>query len=159
MSRSAFSHDLPALKREIERLSSLDLDALRTAWRIMFKRHGKGLSRSILLRTMAWRIQEQAFGGHDAATLKALARYTKKPCGCAARKLRTFQPGTVLVREYRGTRHLVTAVIGGFVWRGQTYPSLTQIAFLITGTKWSGPRFFGVHDTPRKAGPEPQGAR
>ncbi len=144
MSRSPFSHDLPALKREIDRLSSLDLDSLQTAWRIMFKRHGRGLSRSILLRTMAWKIQEQAFGGHDAATLKALARYAKKPCGVAAQKLVTFPPGTVLVREFRGTRHLVTAVLGGFVWREQTYPSLSKIARIITGTQWSGPRFFGV---------------
>jgi hypothetical protein len=75
-----YSNDVSALKRGIKRLSSLDLDALQKTWRIMFKRHGKGLSRSILLRTMAWKIQEEAFGRHDAASLKALVRYAKRPC-------------------------------------------------------------------------------
>jgi hypothetical protein len=148
MSRSPYSHDFPALNREIERLSSLDVNSLRIAWRLMFKRPGKGLSRSILLRTMAWKIQEQAFGGHDAVTLKALARYGHIRSGASAEKLCMLQPGTVLVREYHGARHLVTAVIGGYVWRDQTYPSLSRIACIITGKHWSGPRFFGVTERP-----------
>ena len=59
---------------------------------------------------------------------------------------RRFKPGTVLVREYGGERHTVTIVPDGYVWCGTTYPSLSTIARAITGTTWSGPRFFGVRN-------------
>ena len=75
----------------------------------MFKRNGKGLSRDILLRRMAWEIQERAFGAYDSVTVKALARYTKEP-GDAAQLKRHSQWGTVLVREHQGTSYTVTAL-------------------------------------------------
>ena len=62
----------------------------------------------------------------------------------AADRPRRLKPGTVLVREYQGERHTVTVVPDGFLWRDSTYKSLTTIARAITGTAWSGPRFFGV---------------
>jgi Protein of unknown function (DUF2924) len=58
---------------------------------------------------------------------------------------RRLKPGTVLVREYQGERHTVTVVPGGYVWREATYASLSTIARAITGTAWSGPRFFGIN--------------
>ena len=60
-------------------------------------------------------------------------------------------PGTVLVREWNRRSHRVMVVAGGFAWNGQTYDSLTKIAFAITGTRWNGPRFFGLRDKQAKS--------
>ena len=57
---------------------------------------------------------------------------------------RRLKPGTVLLREYQGERHTVTVVPNGYLWRETTYASLSTIARAITGTAWSGPRFFGL---------------
>lgn len=63
-----------------------------------------------------------------------------------------IQPGTILSRDWNGRMHRVTARAEGFAWNGKTYPSLSKIAFAITGTRWNGPRFFGLRDKPtRKA--------
>ena len=102
----------------------------------------KGLGRSLLLKAIACRIQENAFGGYDKATLRILKAY-----GCnrpSDERHQWLKAGTVLVREYRGIRHAVTIVPEGYVWRENTYPSLTLISQLITGIKWNGPRFFGL---------------
>jgi hypothetical protein len=69
--------------------------------------------------------------------LQNLARHQDPP-------RRQLKPGTVLVREYQGRRHTVTTVRDGFEWQGTTYPSLSAIARAITGTSWSGPRFFAL---------------
>jgi hypothetical protein len=69
--------------------------------------------------------------------LQSLARHQRRP-------RRQLKPGTVLVREYQGRRHIVTTVRDGFDWQGTTYPSLSAIARAITGTAWSGPRFFAL---------------
>jgi hypothetical protein len=91
---------------------------------------------------IAYRIQEEAFGGLDRETAKLLDRLARgeKP-NELNRRLKT---GTVLVREYKGERHTVTVVPDGFLWRDTTCSSLSIIAQAITGTKWNGPRFFGL---------------
>ena len=92
---------------------------------------------------IAWRIQEKFYGGHDKATIKLLDGLVRGE----AEKLEAgprLKPGTVLMREHRGVRHTVTVVPDGFVWQGQTFPSLTTVARAITGTAWNGPRFFGL---------------
>jgi hypothetical protein len=81
---------------------------------------------------IAWRLQERAFGGLDRESLRR---------GSPRRRLK---PGTVLVRDYQGQRHTVTVVPNGFDWQGTTYSSLSAIARAITGTAWSGPRFFAL---------------
>jgi DUF2924 family protein len=89
---------------------------------------------------IAWRIQEQAFGGLDRESLRfleGLARHGGSP-------RRHLKPGTVLVRDYQGQRHTVTVAPDGFDWQGTTYASLSAIARAITGTAWSGPRFFAL---------------
>ena len=98
---------------------------------------------------IARHIQERAFGGLDRDSrtfLDGLARQ------CGGSPGRQFKPGTVLVREYRGERHTVTVAREGFDWQGTTYPSLSAIARAITGTAWSGPRFFAL----RGAGTNPK---
>jgi hypothetical protein len=106
------------------------------------------LTKDLLVRIMAYRMQEEAFGGLDRATRKLLDGMARgeRPDPDAKRRLKA---GTVLVRDYQGDRHTVTVVTDGFVWRGTTYASLSTIARAITGTAWGGPRFFGLRSPDR----------
>jgi hypothetical protein len=134
-----------AIAAEIDRIRLLRLDAMRRQWRLAFGRvPPAGLGRDLLGRMIAAHLQERAFGGLDCDSLRfleSLARHQHPP-------RRQLKPGTVLVREYQGRRHTVTTVRDGFDWQGTTYPSLSAIARAITGTAWSGPRFFAL----RRAG-------
>ena len=107
-----------AVEAEIARLRSLALDALRRRWRAVFGRTPPaGLSKDLLGRMIAWRMQEQAFGGLDRESLmflEGLARHGGSP-------RRQLKPGTVLVRDYQGQRHTVTVAADGFNWQGATY--------------------------------------
>ncbi len=135
------SSDREAIEAEIDRIRSLGLDDLRTLWRTTFRSSPpKGFTKDLVARFICWHIQEQAFGGLDPQTAKVLEGYApnKKPPD------RRLKAGTVLVREYQGERHTVTVVLGGYVWRENTYASLSTIARAITGTTWNGPRFFGL---------------
>ena len=136
---------LEAITAEISRLSRLLLSELRAAWRAEFRREPpKGLWRDLLLRTLAWRIQEKAFGGHDKATLRLLESYGQKRAG--DQRCQRLKPGTVLVREFGGKHHTVRIVPEGFMWQEKAYSSLSAIAKIITGTNWNGPRFFGLRE-------------
>ena len=130
-----------AIAAEVDRIRFLRLDALRRQWRLVFGRVPPAvLSKDLLGRMIAARLQERAFGGLDRDSLRflqSLARHERPP-------RRQLKPGTVLVREYQGRRHIVTTVRDGFDWQGTTYPSLSAIARAITGTAWSGPRFFAL---------------
>ena len=147
-----------AIAAEIERLSGLPLKGLKAAWATEFRRDPpKGLWRDLRLRTLAWRIQEKAFGGHDRATLRLLEAYGQKKAGDA--RCQRLKAGTVLVRDFGGIRHTVTIVPEGFVWQEKTYSSLTAIARFITGSNWNGPRFFGLREgEDKKAGQQQERA-
>jgi Protein of unknown function (DUF2924) len=133
--------DPAAIEAEIARIRSLPLDALRRCWRGMFGRTPPAaLSKDLLGRMLACRLQEQAFGSLDRESLRFLDGLARH--GGAAR--RQLKPGTVLVRDYHGQRHTVTVAADGFNWQGTTYASLSAIARAITGTAWSGPRFFAL---------------
>src|SRR5713101_4935444 len=139
------SADPAAIEAEIDHIRSLGLGELRTRWRDTFGRTPPaGLTKDILARMIAWRIQEQAFGGIDRQTLKLLHDLARGKNSGLEGRLRRLQAGTVLVREYRRERHTVTVVPDGFHWQGSTYGSLSTIAQEITGTNWNGPRFFGL---------------
>jgi Protein of unknown function (DUF2924) len=130
-----------AIEAEIAHLRSLALDALRRRWRAVFGRTPPaGLSKNLLGRMLAWRLQEQVFGGLDRESLSFLEGLARR-AGSPGRRLK---PGTVLVRDYHGQRHTVTVAEDGFEWQGTTYASLSAIARAITGTAWSGPRFFAL---------------
>jgi hypothetical protein len=147
--------DPAAIAAEIDRLRSCAPDALRRRWRVMFGRTPPAaLSKDLLARMIACRMQELAFGGLDRESLTfldALARRT----GPRRRQLKV---GTVLVRDYQGERHTVTVTREGFDWQGTTYPSLSAIARAITGTAWSGPRFFAVRGASNGAKPKSKSA-
>ena len=143
MARRSF--DREAIEAEIDRVRSLGLDELRTLWRTTLRSSPPpALTKDLVARFICWHIQEQALGGLDPDTAKLLDSLARgdKPGADGPRRLK---PGTVLVREYQGERHTVTVVPGGYVWREATYPSLSTIARAITGTAWSGPRFFGIN--------------
>jgi hypothetical protein len=135
--------DAAAIEAEVDQVRSLGIDALRRRWRMMFGAvPPPGLTKDIIARMIAYRIQEDAFGGLDAKTARLLDRMARgeKP----SELNRRLKPGTVLIREYNGERHTVTVAPDGFVWQDATYTSLSVIAKTITGTAWNGPRFFGL---------------
>jgi hypothetical protein len=133
--------DPAAIEAAIAGIPLLALDALRRRWRAVFGRIPPDvLNKDMLGRMIACRLQERAFGGLDRESrsfLDSLARHGGSP----RRQLKT---GTVLVRDYQGQRHTVTVAPDGFDWQGTTYASLSAIARAITGTAWSGPRFFAL---------------
>ncbi len=145
--------DPAAIEAEVEQIRALGVDALRKRWCGTFGRiPPKGLTKDIMGRMIAYRIQEEAFGGLDRETKKLLDRLAKgeKPNELSRR----LKAGTVLVREYQGERHTVTVVADGFLWQDKTCASLSSIAQAITGTNWNGPRFFGLR-MPGEQKPEP----
>ena len=134
--------DPAAIEAEVDHIRSLGIVALRGRWRLMFgATPPPGLTKDIMARMIAYRIQEEAFGGLDRETIKLLDRLARGKPDELSRRLKA---GTVLVREYQGERHTVTVVPDGFVWQDATYSSLSTIARAITGTAWNGPRFFGL---------------
>ena len=140
----------------IAQLRDLDLKGLRVRWRNAFgKPAPEHLTRYLLFRVIAYRLQANRFGDLDAETLKVLkqaARQEGPPSAVSKNLARLDQrrfappPGTVLVREWDRKSHRVMVMPDGFAWNGETFDSLSEIAFAITGTKWNGPRFFGLRD-------------
>ncbi|MDG2243727.1 MAG: DUF2924 domain-containing protein [Rhodospirillaceae bacterium] len=109
----------------------------------------KGLSRRLLAYALTYRIQEKAYGGLRAKEVRMLERLAspeldKKERQPAQPQRKIAGPGTRLVREWHGETHFVDVLDDGCIYKGATYRSLSEIARLITGTRWSGPRFFGL---------------
>ncbi len=113
------------------------------------KTHGhpppKGIKRSLLERSRAYQLQAKTFGKlkiSTAKTLFAIANGQEVKSGPSDR--RNVNPGIHLIREWHGVTHRVEVTVTGFDWNGQSYASLSAVAFAITGARWSGPRFFGL---------------
>jgi hypothetical protein len=105
------------------------------------------ISRELLTRALAYRIQERALGGLKPATRRLLAQLGEGDSLCHFAKRASGQKagaGTVLVREWRGASHRVIVLDEAVVYQGQRYRSLSEVARLITGNRWSGPLFFGL---------------
>jgi hypothetical protein len=138
------------LEDEIARLRDLDLSGLRARWHSVFRRKAPDhLPRHLLYRMIAYRLQAERLGDLDRDTQRLLHRVaagSRKGDGLPEPGYRRhgFQPGTALVREWDGRSQRVIVLDEGFAWNGTTYRSLTEVAFAITGTRWSGPRFFGL---------------
>jgi hypothetical protein len=139
------------LEAEIERIRSLPIDEVRALWRRTFKSPPpSALGKDMLGRMISYHIQEKALGGLSRASLRLLDAFERgKPVIETAH--RRLKPGTVLVREHQGERHSVVVASDGFVWREETYASLSIVARLITGTNWNGPKFFGMRLSGGKA--------
>lgn len=136
-----------AIVAEIESLAGLGVDRLREIWHRRFRAPVPTIqSADILRRLIAWKIQVEAYGGLDDETkreLRRLQRLQAKGQSLAPAAPRP-KAGTVLVREWRGVEHRVLVLDQGFEHQERRYQSLSEVARAITGTRWSGPRFFGL---------------
>ena len=146
-----------ALANEIAHLRGLDLDGLRARWRSLTGRAAPAhVPRTLLLQVLAYRVQAAALGDLDPVTARLLDQIAS--AGSSARAEVPvpdrigIRPGTVLIREWDGRAERVTVLADGFAWNGTTYQSLSQVARAITGTRWNGPRFFGLRDKKDRAG-------
>ena len=153
--RSSRAPTKTSIEDEIAHLRGLDLGGLRARWRSVFQRSAPAhLTRHLLFAVIAYRIQADRFGDLDHETRQVLDRTVAKEAGpVTSARLASFDqkrteltPGTVLVREWDRQSQRVMVMADGFAWNGQTYDSLSKVAFAITGTKWNGPRFFGLRD-------------
>ena len=137
-----------ALVREIEELQEATSANLKERWRALYGNEApRRISRDLLIRALAYRIQEKALGGLKPSTRRLLIKVAadasaRRPIEVAPEP--SIKPGTVLLREWHGTQHQVIVRENGIVFNGKRYKSLSQIAYRITGTKWSGPLFFGL---------------
>jgi hypothetical protein len=130
---------------EVAKLEGLGLEDLRAAWRERYGAPPTLRSPEILALMLAWRIQADRHGGLDPD----LRRSLRRPAPARNEGAPTPTAGTTLVREWQGAPHEVTVLVeGGFVYRGQLFRSLSQIARAITGSRWNGPRFFGLRSEP-----------
>lgn len=147
--------DLDGLECQLAALSEMGAPELRAEWCRLYRSHPPNLLRRDLLELgVAWKLQERVLGGLSAPTKRQLAELARtmatKSDLAPARKV-TLKPGARLVRAWGGETHEILVVEDGFVWRGKTWRSLSVIAREMTGTHWSGPRFFGLTSTPVKS--------
>ena len=132
-----------SIEREIAALQALDRSTLLQRWRSAFGHNAPPrLSRPVMEKAIAYEMQARAFGGLSARTIRALKAAAKPEALSVSR--RPLGRGARLVREWNGILHEVDVMDDGYLWRGQRHRSLSAIALAITGTKWSGPRFFGI---------------
>jgi Protein of unknown function (DUF2924) len=161
--RKGSSSTKRSVVHEIAHLRGLDLKGLRSRWQSVFGRVAPAhLTRHLVFAVIAYQLQADCFGDLDHATRQVLDRTAAKEAEPAmSARLASFDqkrteltPGTVLVREWDRQSQRVMVMADGFSWNGQTYDSLSKVAFAITGTKWNGPRFFGLRDKEDRAAME-----
>ena len=133
---------------EILALNDLSLLELRKRWQRLFNNPiPKGLSRDLIVRGIAYKIQERAFGGLSQSNkrkLRTLAKQLETDDRSGFDLGPTLKPGAKLIREWQAHTYTVIVLEDGFEFEGRRYGSLSMIAREITGVRWSGPRFFGL---------------
>jgi len=135
------------VEAEIAALQDLGIDALRDVWRTRWSAPPRVRSGEFLRRLIAERLQEEAFGRDDALQGRIGPLLSAQRRGRSLIPQRPkFKPGTLLVREHGGVRHRVEVTDDGFRWNGAVHKSLSGIAREITGTRWNGPKFFGLRE-------------
>jgi len=146
--RTEEGHPTPTLDKLIARLHGLGLKELRDVWREEMGGEAPPIrSPDFIRRLLAWKLQEHICGGLDLRTSRHLCalgdRYAKNP-DCSPSSVLDLKPGTVLGRRWQGVRHDVTVTREGFLYDGENFASLSEVARHITGSRWNGPRFFGL---------------
>ena len=133
------------LTERLHALTGMEVSALRDEWNRLYRNPPPArISRQLLELGIAWKLQEAALGGLSRAMQRQLGGSGDIATAEAPSRAIVIKPGARLVREWRGVTHDVLVVDGGYEWRGQRWTSLSMIAREITGTRWSGPRFFGL---------------
>lgn len=122
---------------ELDAIDRENLEQLRARWSKRWGPCPRLRSVALLRRIIAWRLQAEALGGHDAATRRLLR-------GGANGLEALLASGTVLTREWQGVTYRVEVADDGFIHDGRRWASLSEVARAITGTRWNGPRFFGL---------------
>ncbi len=146
----AGSEDAVAVK--LTALTVMDSDGLRREWRRLYRSHPpRHIRRDLLVLAIAWKLQEKIYGGLTAAEkrkLAGVAEELRKNGDLSESPAIRLKPGLRLVREWRGETHTVLVIEDGFEWNGERRRSLSAIARENTGTRWSGPLFFGLKPRP-----------
>jgi len=156
VTRTTKAVDAKRLAAELASLPRLDRGELLDRWRILYGcRAPSHISRPILIRAIAYRMQERVFGGLKPATRRLLQRVAEeaRAGGRITAAPRVLKPGTRLLREWQGVTHEVIVLEDGVLFRSKRHRSLSEVARAITGSRWSGPRFFGL----RAPATEPRG--
>ncbi|HEU0151431.1 MAG TPA: DUF2924 domain-containing protein [Bradyrhizobium sp.] len=142
-----------SVRDEVNALPDLDIKVLRQKWRSMMgKTAPPHIGKPLMVRILGYRIQAKAYGDlpkEVAAFLDKLGAGTpgqdnRAPLPILRVTPRSLSPGTLLTREWNGRTERVMVLADGFAWNGKTYDSLSSVARAITGTRWSGPAFFGL---------------
>ena len=131
-----------AVEQLIAEIGSLDLDSLRAFWRERYGAPPPLRSEPIMRQLLAWRVQAQELGGLDPKTRKALAR-----SGPVQTEGRHLSVGARLIRIWKGREVTVVVEEKGFRWDDELFPSLSAAATAIAGSRWNGPRFFGLRNS------------
>jgi Protein of unknown function (DUF2924) len=140
-----------AMPQRLARLKSCSITELKQQWRALYRSEApRRISRALLTRAVAYRIQEEVYGGLKPSTRKLLIRLASD-----ARAGRPLKPepaagapaGTVLMREWHGVTHEVRVLDRGVLYQRKRYRSLSEVARVITGAHWNGPQFFGLRGT------------
>jgi Protein of unknown function (DUF2924) len=139
---------------QLASLPSMGKDELSALWRELYQSPPpEQLRRQLTLRMLAYRIQEQAFRGLNPSArqrLRQMARALERDPAAEISDAPSFKPGTRLIRQWRDQTHVVTVREKGYEYQGSHYQSLSEVARLVTGTRWSGPLFFGLKSTPAR---------
>ena len=139
---------MASIEMDISALKNMDKRELHTQWqRHCLSQAPRYLSRDLLIRMIAYKIQERSHGGLKQSTkrkIRTLARQLEQQGNKSFNPGISLKPGAKLVREWQGRVHTVIVLEDGFDYNGKRYGSLSQIAKEITGAHWSGPRFFGL---------------
>ena len=153
----------PSVENELDRLPKMRITELRNRYRELYRAEPpKAFGPDLLRRSIAQRIQERTYGGlsqEHQRLLDQLVRAAKTKPNGRLELPRRIKPGSELVRTWNRRTYRVVVLDSGFVHEGRTYKSLSEIAFEITGTKWNGPRFFGLRRSPNKPAGDRSDAR
>jgi len=154
--KSEVGIDHEKLIAEIGHLASLSNNELRAQWNVVYRTAAPvRMKRDLLRYAIAYRIQERALGGLKPSTGRLLDRVADD--AGARRPVKVTPParkvgaGAVLVRQWGGVDHEVTVLEGGVLFGGKHHRSLSEVARVITGSRWSGPLFFGLKAQPKEA--------
>ena len=132
----------------IEQLDGMNRHELKAFWAERFGGEApNSRATDLLRRRIAWRLQKEQLGGLSTETkrrLRDLANDFEKDAQHTPASRPKMQTGTILTREWKGRVHTVQVKPDGYVYNGQHYQGLSKIAREITGTRWSGPLFFGL---------------
>jgi hypothetical protein len=144
----------PAVEAELDRLPTMAIAELRVRYRQLFRTDAPtAFGPDLLRRSIAQRMQEKAYGRLPRETQRLLDQLVRAAIAKPNGRLelpRRIKPGSELVRTWKKKSHRVIVMADGFAYDGKTFASLSEIASVITGTNWNGPRFFGLRSTSSK---------